>query len=102
MKKSYCSTSVPAVAEKARIVRVWVSTLCVGPADIRQLPFCRGREISEFRTPVWVASSWLKGYWSAELQSNSAHLERIVGNPSITAHPAQGFGLMPMRSLTAD
>jgi hypothetical protein len=27
---------------------------------------------------------------------------RMVGNPSTTAHPAQGFGSMPMRSLTAD
>jgi len=27
---------------------------------------------------------------------------RFVGNPSTTAHPAQGFGSMPMRSLTAD
>ena len=28
--------------------------------------------------------------------------ERIVGNPFPFAHPAQGFGSMPMRSLTAD
>jgi hypothetical protein len=26
----------------------------------------------------------------------------MVGYPSTTAHPAQGFGSMPMRSLTAD
>src|SRR6266446_1698212 len=26
----------------------------------------------------------------------------MVGNPSTTAHPSQGFGSMPMRSLTAD
>src|ERR1700730_2601587 len=27
---------------------------------------------------------------------------RMVGNPSTAAHPAQAFGSMPMRSLTAD
>ena len=30
------------------------------------------------------------------------HPEWIVGKPSTTAHPTQGFGSMPMRSLTAD
>ena len=29
-------------------------------------------------------------------------LVRVVGNSSIAAHPAQEFGSMPMRSLTAD
>src|SRR5215472_1774740 len=92
MKKSYCSTSVPAVAEKPRIVRARVSTLCMGPADMLQLPFCRELEISEFGRICGVASSGLKGYWSAELRSNSALLERVVGKSEVMANVALGPG----------
>jgi hypothetical protein len=35
-------------------------------------------------------------------EGDRSGLGRVVGNPSTTAHPAQGFGSMPMRSLTAD
>jgi hypothetical protein len=38
------------------------------------------------------------GIQFAPLRDNS----RIVGYPSTTTHPAQGFGSMLMRSLTAD
>jgi hypothetical protein len=35
-------------------------------------------------------------------QAETTGFFRFVGRPSTTTHPAQGFGSMPMRSLTAD
>jgi Tannase and feruloyl esterase len=35
-------------------------------------------------------------------RSMRLHSGRMVGYPYTTTHPAQGFGSMPMRSLTAD